>query len=257
MAPRLRRPDVNAPIHICSRTLTGEQSTAIQVAHHQSIRLTHAKSQETIPSWAAELELDILVGFGIDPKYYTVRIHDSTPSNQPCPKEQELKTLKDVGVDQIATGPYEVHFVLRESVKAPTTEALREWQQRWVIAVADPSPAPAKHIFTLCNSVDSLQIPPEGDVERTMRHGLGLSSAEETIKHQLGRALRMNLAGKQVSFHLNGEACTAQRDISELTTTTLAPNNIVKVHVPSITGVGTLAMGSGGDESDDGETDED
>jgi hypothetical protein len=265
MAPRLRRPEVNAPIHICSRTLTGEQSAAVQAAQHQSFQLIHAKSQETIPSWAAELELDILVGFGIDPKYYTVRIHDFTPAYEPCLKEQELKTLKDIGLDQIATGPYEAHFVLREGVKAPTIEALREWQQRWVVAVADPSPAPAKHMFTLCNSlkhmatlsVDSLQTPPEGDVERTMRHGLGLSSAEETIKHQLGRALHLKLAGKQVFFHLNGEACASQRDISELTTITLAPNNIVKVHVPSITGVGTLAMGSGGDESDDGETDED
>jgi hypothetical protein len=119
-------------------------------------------------------------------------------------------------------------------------------------------------MFTICNSlkhmatlsVDSLQTPPEGDVERAMRHELGLSCAEETIKHQLGRALRMNLSGKQVFFHLNGEACASQRDISELITTTLAQNNIVKVHVPSITGVGTLAVGSGGDESGDGETDE-
>jgi hypothetical protein len=264
MAPRLRRPEVNATINICSRTFTGEQSAAIQVAQHQSFQLIHAKSQETIPNWAAELELDILVGFGIDPRYYTVCIHDLTPAHEPCPKEHELKTLKDVGIDQIATGPYEVHFVLRDGIKAPTAEALREWQQRWVVAVADPSPAPVKHMFTICNSlkhmatlsVDSLQTPPEGDVERAMRHELGLSCAEETIKHQLGRALRMNLSGKQVFFHLNGEACASQRDISELITTTLAQNNIVKVHVPSITGVGTLAVGSGGDESGDGETDE-
>jgi hypothetical protein len=142
MAPRLRRPEVNATINICSRTLVGELSPEIQVAHHPSFQLTHPKSQETIPAWAAELELDILVGFGIDPKYYAVRIHDSTPSNQPCPKEQELKTLKDVGLDQIATGPYEVHFLLKEGVKPPTTEALREWQQRWADVNEDPTPLP-------------------------------------------------------------------------------------------------------------------
>lgn len=265
MAPRLRRPEVNATINICSRTFTGAQSPANQVAHNQSFQLTHPKSTETIPNWAAELELDILVGFGIDPKHYAVRIHDLAPHNQPCPKEQELKTLKDTGLDQIATGPYEVHFVPREGVKAPTVEALREWQQRWTVAVADPSPAPESHMFTLCHSrhhiatlaVDSLTTPPEGDVERTLRHDLGLSSTEETIKLQLGRALRLNLAGREVTFHLNGETCTAQRDISQLTTTTFASGSIVKVHVPSATGVGTLAMGSGGGDSNDGETDED
>ena len=265
MAPRLRRPEVNATINICSRTLTGEQSAANQVAHHQSFQLTHPKSSETIPTWAAELELDILVGFGINPKHYEVRIHDVTPSNWPCPKEQELKTLKNIGFDQIATGPYEVHFILREGVKAPTTEALREWQQRWTVAVADPSPAPANHMFTLCHSrrhiatlaVDSLTTPPEGDVERTLRHDLGLASTQEIIKHQLGKALKLNLAGKEVTFHLNGEACTAQRDISQLTTSTLAPDSIVKVHIPSATGVGSLAMGSGEGDSNDGETDED
>ena len=69
MAPRLRRPEVNATINICSRTLAGELSLEIQVAHHPSFQLTHPKSQETISVWAGELELDILVGFGIDPKH--------------------------------------------------------------------------------------------------------------------------------------------------------------------------------------------
>jgi len=269
MAPRLRRPEVNATINICSRTLAGELSPEIQVAHHPSFQLTHPKSQETIPAWAAELQLDILVGFGINPKYYAVRIHDLTPSNQPCPKEQELKTLKDVGLDHIASGPYEVHFLLKEGVKAPTVEALREWQQRWADVNEDPTPLPTKNMFILCNSgnhfaslaVDSLTTPPEGDAERNFRHGLGLTPALETIKHNLGRALKMNLAGRDVHFHLNGEDCDAQRDISELTSTTLMSTNIVKLHVqvlPSAlpTGPGTLTLGSGGNNSQDGSTDE-
>ena len=266
MAPKLRRPEVDAAINICSRSLTGAHSAAVQVAHHHSFQLIHPKSPETIPVWAAELELDILVGFGVDPKHYTIRIHDMTPSDQPCPREQELKSLKDIAVDQIISGPYEVHFILRDGVAAPTTQDLREWQQRWTVAVADPSPAPANHMFTLCNSrnhiaslaVDSLQTPPEGDVEIGIRHRLGLTSSQEIIKHQLGRALNLDLAGREVTFHLNGEACAAQRDISELTTTTLVRSNIVKLHVLSATGTGTLAMGSGGGgDSEDGETDED
>lgn len=267
MAPRIRRAEVNATINICSRTLTGALSPAIQVAHHPSFRLTHPKSPETIPIWAAELELDILVGFGVDPKHYTIRIHDLNPSNQPCPKEQELKALKDIGLNQIVTGPYEVHFVRREGVKAPTTEGLREWQQRWAAVNEDPTPAPTKNKFILCNSsahvatlaVDSLTNPPEGDAERTFRHGLGLTPVEETIKYNLAQALKIHLAGRQITFHLDGEACTTQRDIAQLTTTTLTPTNIVKLHLPSTlaTGPGTLAMGSGGDDSEDDGTDED
>ena len=267
MAPRLRRPEVNATINICSRTLTGAPSPAIQVAHHPSFQLNHPKSQDTIPAWAAELELDILVGFGVDPKYYNVRIHDLTPFNQPCPREQELKTLKDVGFDQIATGPYEIHFILREGIKSPTTEVLRAWQQRWAAINEDPTPAPTKNMFILGSSsnhvvtlsVDSLTTPPEGDVERTFRHGLGLTPAKETITHNLAEGLKLNLVGRQISFHLNGEGCTAQRDIAQITTTTLAPNSIVKLHLPSTlpTGRGTLAMGSGEDSIEDEGTDED
>jgi len=264
MAPRLRRPEVDAAVHLCSRTLTGEQSAAIEVANHQRLQLVHPKSPETIPVWADELELDILIGFGIDPKRYKVRIHDLTPSDQPCPEEHELKSLKDHGLDEVISGPYEVHFVLRDGVAAPTTQALREWQQRWAVVAADPPPAPAKHMFTLCNSrnhfaslaVDNLKTPPEGDVGRTLRHGLGLTSTTDIVKHQLGKALRLDLTGRDVKFHLNGETCAALRDIEELTTITLAPDNMVKLHTSSASGVGSLAMGGGG-ETEDEETDED
>jgi hypothetical protein len=114
----------------------------------------------------------------------------------------------------------------------------------------------SNHVATL--SVDSLTTPPEGDVEEVFRHGLGLTPAKETITHNLEKALKLNLAGRQISFHLNGEVCTSQRDIVQITTTTLAPNSIVKLHLPSTlsTGRGTLAMGSGGDDEEDDDTDE-
>lgn len=265
MAPKLKRAEVNASVHICSRTLTGDFSAAIQVATHHRIQLIYPKSHLNIPEWAEELRVETLVGFGIDPKLYRVLIHEMTPANQPCPRGQELKCLKDTALDQIATGPYEIHFVLQDGVKAPSVDKLREWQQHYAAAAADPAPIPTKHIFTLCQpgrnhiariAVDDLKTPPEGDVERTLRHGLGLTSTQEVMKHNLGMAFKTKLVNKEVKFHLNGEGCTDLKDIEDLTTIALLPSNVVKVHVSPSSGIGSLAMGDGGDDEDE-ETDED
>lgn len=264
MAPRLRRPEVNASMHLCSRTLTGEQSPAGQAATHQQFQLVRPKSPETIPNWTEELQLEILVGFGINPDLYKVIIHEMTPSNQPCPQGQELKSLKDTALDQIVTGPYEVHIVLKDGVRPPTIENLRQWQQRYAAVAADLVSDPPKHMFTLCQpggriaklAVDSLKNPPEGDVERTLRHGLGLISTKDIMKHNLGKALDVKMMGREVKFHLNREPCNSLRDIEDLNIITLVPTNVVKVHVSSASGAGTLAMGDGGDDEDE-ETDED
>lgn len=115
-------------------------------------------------------------------------------------------------------------------------------------------------MVTLCNSrnhvatlaVDSLKTPPEGDVEKTLRLGLGLTSTNDMLKYQLGKALKLELEGREVKFHLNGEECTNLRDIEELTTIDLAPNNVVKLHLPS-----ALDPGAGDEaETEDEESDE-
>jgi hypothetical protein len=125
-------------------------------------------------------------------------------------------------------------------------------------------------MFTLCQSrdqprrkiasiaIDDLKNPPEGDVERTLRYSLGLTSTQDVMKHRLGEELKVKMVGKDVKFHLSGETCAELRDIEDLTTIALMPDHIVKVHMPSAAGAGTLAMGDGGDDDDDDvETDED
>jgi hypothetical protein len=242
MAPQtnVKRPEVDAAMTICSRTLTGEQSLAVQVAAHHPYQLTRPKSGEVLKDWIPELELDILAGFNVDPSRYQVCIHDLTPAGQPCPEGDALMTLKDVNVNSVVSGPFEVHFVLREGVRAFTIEDLRKWQTRYAEIAAEPSPAPFENIVTICESrdhianifVDRLALPPKGDVTLSLRRGLGLPT-EDLTKLNLGRALKIDLKGKEVAFHLNGEDCSTMRDVSQLAATALTPTNVVKLHLPS------------------------
>lgn len=266
MTPRLRRAEVRATITLCSSTLVGAQSVAVQVANHQPLVLAYPKSAETIQAWVEELELDILVGFNLDPKRYKVLYHDLKPANQPCTEWKDLKSLKDKDVDNVITGPYEVHFELKENVKAPSVEELRDWQSHWQTVLTDPTQLAQKNMFTLCNSrghlatlsLESLVVATKGDVETTLRHDLGLTTTEDVLKKQLGRALKLDLEGKEVKFHLNQEDCANLRDLSELATTTLAPNNVVKLHLPldAQLSAGGLPFGGEISSEDEDETDE-
>jgi hypothetical protein len=238
--PKMKRPEVDAAMTICSRTLTGEQSIAVQVATHHQYQLTRPKSGEVLKDWIPELELDILTGFNVDPNRYQVHIHDLIPAGQPCPEGDALMTFKDVNVNSVVSGPFEVHFVPREGVCAFTIEDLRKWQTRWAEISADPLPAPFENIVTICESrdhiasvfVDRLALPPKGDVTLSLRRSLGLPT-EDLTKLNLGRALKVDLKDKEVKFHLNGEDCSAMRDVSQLAATTLTPANVVKLHLPS------------------------
>lgn len=266
MAPKARRPEVRATITLCSKTLLGNQSVAVQVANRQPFVLVHSKSAETIQAWVDELELDLLVGFNLDPKRYKALIHNLTPSDQPCDELKDLKSLKSIGTDDVATGPYEVHFELRDNVASPSVEDLRNWQAHWQTVLTDPTQASQKNMFTLCNSrahlatlaLDNLTVATKGDVETTLRHDLGLSTTEDVLAKQLGKALKLDLEGKEVKFHLNQEDCTNLRDLGELATTTLAPNNIVKLHLPLDAQLGAGGVPFGGEISseDEDETDE-
>lgn len=261
MNPKLRRAEVRATITLCSSTLVGAQSVAVQVANHHSLLLTHPKSAETIQAWVEELELDILVGFNLDPKRYKVLYHDLKPANQPCGELQDLKSLKGINVDNVITGPYEVHFELKENVKAPSVEELRDWQAHWQTVLGDPTQTPQKNMFTLCNSrghlanltLDTLTVATKGDVETTLRHDLGLTNTEDVLKKQLGKALKLDLEGKEVKYHLNQEDCANLRNLSELVTTTLGPNNIVKLHLPLDEQVGGEVTSGDEDETDEEE----
>jgi hypothetical protein len=240
MAPKLRRPEVDASIHICSRSLIGTQSVAVQVGNRAPHQLRREKSPETIQVWTDELELDILTGLNVDPKRYSILIHAHTPADQPCPESQGISSLKEVaGLSETITGPYEVHFVLRRGVKSPTVADLRAWQARWAIVFADPPPPPQKNHFALCNSrahiaslaVEKLVLPPPGNVELTDRYALRLISSTDLVNHNLGAALRLDLKGREVKFHLGSEVCDSSRSIEELPETTLAATDVVKLHV--------------------------
>ena len=268
MTPK-RRPDIQAPITLCSRTLVGDQSVAVRVANHQPFILKRKKSGDHLQSWLEELELDILVGFNVDPKRYEVRLHNLAPAHKACPEGQEVKAFKDFGPDEVVTGPFEVHFELKENVAPPSVEDLREWQENWEKLCTDPSQtAPQKNMFTLCHSrshvanlaIDSLTAAPKGEVETTLRHSLGLTSTTEVLKKQLGKALKLNLEGKDVKFHMNQEDCDDLRDIDELVrgTTVLNLNSIVKLHLPvnPQLGSGVIELGSDMSSEGDDETDE-
>jgi hypothetical protein len=265
MAPqsKMKRPEVDAAMTICSRTLTGEQSLAVQVATHHQYQLTRPKSGELLKDWIPELELDILTGFNVDPSRYQVHIHDLTPAGQPCPEGDALATFKVINVNSVVSGPFEVHFVLREGVRPFTIEDLMKWQVRYAGIAAEPLPALFQNIVTICESrdhianvfVDRLALPPKGDVTLSLRHGLGLPT-EDLTKLNLGRALKIDLKDKEVTFHLNGEDCDTMRDVSQLATTALTPANVVKLHLPSDPAF-TYNAFSEGEEGGEEESDED
>lgn len=244
MAPRLIRPAVNATMTLCSRTVTGDQSVAVQVANHQPFQLVNPRSPLTIQPWADMLEIDVLIGFNVDPKKYKAHIHDLTAPGLPCPEGQELRILKSFANNQVATGPYEVHFVLRDDVSAPSIEELRKWQRSYAEVAKDPSPSPATNVFALCKSrhhvaniaVGSLLLPPKTDVERTLLHALSLESKPDFIKQNLGIALKIDLKGKEVKFHLGRDGgCTNLREIEELVTIDLDETDVVRLHISSST----------------------
>lgn len=195
-------------------------------------------SRHSLLGRGLRLELDILVGFNLDPKRYKVLYHDLKPANQPCGELKDLKSLKDKDVDKVVTGPYEVHFELRDKrclsvLKGPSELA-------GTLADRPRRSGAEEHVHSLqlawspCNSRPRQP----HDVETTLRHDLGLATAEGVGKGELRKALKLGLEGKEVKFHLNQEDCANLRDLSELATTTLAPNNIVKLHLPLSGGAG-------------------
>lgn len=242
------RPEVDATITICSRTLTGEQSAALQVANHQPFKLKHPKSRETIADWVSELELDILIGFNIDPKRYKVHFHALTPSHRACPTLKEARGFHHIDLEDInppvINGAFEVHFELRNKVAVPTVEDLREWQQRWAATIADPEPKTSKTLFALCQThherklaksleVASLMRPRDGDVSTTLRHSLDLMTTLDLIKLRLGQALGLDLSKDEVKYHLKSEACGDSHDIEDLQTASIGSTDVVRLHLSS------------------------
>lgn len=240
--------EVDATLVLCSRTLRGEQSPAVQVANRLPFILKHPRNRETIADWVSELELDILIGFNVDPKRYKVHFHPLTPPNQPCPDVEEIRGFHGIKLGDmdppIIRGPFEVHFELRSKVKPPTVDELRQWQQRWAATIADPEPKPSKTLFALCQThherklaksleVASLMRPLEGDVQTTLRHSLGLISTPDLIKLRLGKSLGLDLSQDEVRYHLSSEPCGNSHNIEDLQTAKFGSTDVVRLHISS------------------------
>lgn len=241
-------PEVDATITVCSRTLVGEQSAALQVANRQTFNLKHPKSRETIADWASELELDILIGFNIDPKRYKVHFHALAPSHRACPTLEEVRVFHHIDLEgmnpPVINDAFEVHFELRSKVKPPTVDELRQWQQRWAETIADPEPKPPKTLFALCQThhegklaksleIGSLMHPREGDVSTTLRHSLDLMTTLDLTKLRLGQALGLDLSKDEVKYHLKSEACGDSHDIEDLQNAEIGSTDVVRLHLSS------------------------
>lgn len=242
--PSARRPAINAPITVCTRTLTDNQDVAAQVATPHPRTITSAAGRDVIAHWASALELEILIAFKIDPKRYKVRLHDLTPTDQPCPEGKEVRSLNYLDLSDakpIVNGPYEVHFILREHIPTPTAQDLRKWQSRWEAISADAAPQPAKTTVTFCEpdrrpmrvDIASLSRPFACDLHSAIRGKLGLMSEKELFQANFGKVFGVNLGRDEVLFHLNSESCEERRDVDELRTGVFDGTQPIKVHVRS------------------------
>lgn len=168
----------------------------------------------------------------------------------------------------IINGAYEIHFELRDDVKPPPTmDDLRKWQANWALTIADPLPKAEKTVFTYCAAhhasqvarsleITSLCRPREGDVEMTLRQGLGLVSTRGIIKQRLGKALGLELEeGDEVQFHLRLEDCEQSRDVGELEGLVVGSSDVVKLHVSCVPRRVDADMREGGMESESEDTD--
>jgi hypothetical protein len=229
---------------VCTRILADDQDAAAQVANSETCTITSPASRGIIASWAGALELEILITFKMDPKRYTLRLHDLTPSDQPCPEAKEVRSLNYLDLSDakpVVSGAYEVHFVLKDNIPPPTIEDLRSWQQRWDVIAANPAPPPEKTTVTFCHmnkrpmrvDIASLLRPFACDVQSAMRSKLGLMSEKELFQTNFGKVFGVDLATDDVSFHFTSETCEDSRDIDELRTVPFEAGQAIRVHIRS------------------------
>ena len=236
-----KRPAINAPMTVCTRTLADDQDTAAKVAN-PSCNITFPSNRDIIAHWAGALEIEILIAFKMDPKRYKIRLHDLTPTDQPCPEGKEVRSLNNLDLSDakpVVDGAYEVHFELRDNVTPPTVEELRQWQQRWDVTAADPAPPPAKTTVTFRHSnrrpmrvdIASLSRPFACDVQSAIRSKLGLLSEKDLFQANFGKVFDVDLAREEVLFHLSSQECSEKRDIDELRTAPSDAAQSIRVHI--------------------------
>jgi hypothetical protein len=228
---------------VCTRTLADPQDVAAHLATSSTCTIASSANAKPIAHWANDVELDILAAFRIDPERYTIRLHDLTPaSDEPCPEAKEVRSLNYLDLSDVkptVNGAYEVHFVLKDGMTAPTTEGLRAWQARWDVIAASPAPPPEKTTVTFCRlnkrpmriDIASLMRPFPCDVHSAMRSRLGLMSEKELFQANFEKVFEVDLGKDEVSFHFTEEECEAARDIDELRTVPFHPGQAVRVHI--------------------------
>lgn len=239
-----KRPAINAPMTVCTRALADDQDVAAQLATRETCTIINPASKIMIATWAAALELEILIAFKIDPERYTLHLHDLTPPDQPCPEAKEVRSLNYLDLSDVkptVTGAFEVHFVLKENMPPPTVEELGKWQARWDMIAANPAPPPEKITVTFCKinkrpmrvDIASLSRPFACDVHNAMRSKLGLMSEKDLFEENFSKVFGVDLLKDQVSFHFTSEACEAHRDIDELRTLSGDDVQPIRVHIRS------------------------
>jgi hypothetical protein len=245
-----KRPAINAPMTVCTRTLADDQDAAAQAATREPCTITSPASKIMIASWASALELEILIAFKINPERYTLHLHEQTPPDQPCPEAKDVRSLNYLDLTDVkptVTGAYEVHFIPKDSkVPSPTFEEMRAWQRRWAVIAADPARPPEKTTVTFCCALDKrpamrvdiagLARPAACDVRGAMRSRLGLVSERDLFWENFSKVFGVNLGveDNEVSFHFAEEACEERRDVDGLRTLAVADlGRPVKVHVRS------------------------
>ena len=239
-----KRPAINAPMTVCTRALADDQDVAAQLAVCETCTITNPASKIMIATWAAALELEILIAFKIDPERYNLHLHELTPSDQPCPEAKEVRSLNYLDLSDVkptVTGAFEVHFVLKENMPPPTVEELGKWQARWDMIAANLAPPPEKITVTFCKinkrpmrvDIASLSRPFACDVHNAMRSKLGLMSEKDLFEENFSKVFGVDLLKDQVSFHFTSEACEAHRDIDELRTLSGDDVQPIRVHIRS------------------------
>jgi hypothetical protein len=229
---------------VCTRTLADPQDVASHLATSETCTIISSANAKAIAHWANDVELDILAAFRIDPERYTIRLHDLTPADEPCPEAKEVRSLNYLDLRDVkpaVNGAYEVHFALKDGKTAPTAEQLRAWQARWEVIAANPAPPPEKTTVTFCRlnkrpmriDIASLMRPFPCDVHSAMRSRLGLMSEKELFQANFEQVFEVDLGKDEVCFHFTSEECEAARDIDELRTVPFDAGQAVRVHIRS------------------------
>ncbi|KAM0712307.1 hypothetical protein Q7P37_011402 [Cladosporium fusiforme] len=237
------RPEINATFRICHRDLEHELSPAVQAANLGPINIKRPKSRERVQDWADEIELDILIAFNVDPSRYVINLHEEVPERRRCPMGDDARELAYIDIDedeeQIVTGTFDVHFVLRDDVEEPTVEELRKWQKRWLVISADPPLPTFDTVFSICgvdNTTKKLDVsllpkPRVGDVAATIRQDLGLQSTADLMNANVAHAMGIDLERDEITYHLASGDCDDCREIEELDASELEPSDAIKLHV--------------------------